>query len=321
MNAIEIKNLKKYYTKAFSKDETKAVDDISLTVKKGEIYGFLGPNGAGKTTAIRSILGLLRNVKGEITILGEKINPNKDTKYRNKIGYIPGELGLEKELTGLENCEYMASLYDREIDFKYVKEIAGRLMLDLNRPVQELSKGNKQKVGIMTALMSDFEIYILDEPTSGLDPIINNEFYKILIEKQLKTGSSILLCSHILSEVEKYCDRVAIIREGKIIEISDISQLKEKGLKRFELEFETAAGLSEFEVFLKSEFKRSEIINTHNTIIEILTHPSDKRELLHEISERQWDGKYVKDFNINNSSLEEIFMKYYNVKDNGGKNE
>ena len=318
MGAIEIKNLKKYYTSLFPKKETKAVDGISLTIKKGEIFGFLGPNGAGKTTTIRSILGLLRGVEGEISILGNKINPNKDTDYRNLIGYIPGELGLEKELTGMEICKYFATLYDRTIDFNYVKELAARLKLNLNRPVQELSKGNKQKVGIVAALMSDFDIFILDDPTSGLDPIINNEFYNILLEKQKETGCTIFLCSHVLSEVEKYCNRVAIIRNGKIIEISNISELKEKGLKRFELEFETTAGLAEFEHFLKSEYGEAEILNSHNTSIELLIHPKNKRILLHDISEREWSGRYIKDFNISNSSLNEIFMKYYDDEENGG---
>ncbi len=316
MNVIEIKNLKKYYTKRFPKTETKAVDEISFTVKKGENFGFLGPNGAGKTTIIRSILGLLRGVEGEIFILGKKINPNRDTTYRNSIGYIPGELGLEKELTGIEICKYIAKLYDKDIDLNYIKELAQRLKLNLERPVGDLSKGNKQKVGIIIALMSDFEIYILDEPTSGLDPLINNEFYKILKEKQKKTGCSILLCSHILSEVERYCDRVAIIRKGKIVEVSDISHLKEKSLKRFELEFENQKGREEFEIYLRNNFNDSEIMLSNNSSLEVLISPENKRLLLQEISEKTWDGSFIKDFNVTNSSLENIFMKYYDEEIN-----
>ena len=320
MSAIIIKNLKKYYTQKFpSKKETKAVDGISFEIKKGEIFGFLGPNGAGKTTTIRSILGLLRNVEGEIIILGEKINPNKDTSFRNNISYIPGEFGLDQELNGFEICEYLSKLYSRKIDLNNVKKLAKRIDLDLTRPIQELSKGNRQKVGIVASLMGDFEILILDEPTSGLDPLIQAEFYKILTEKQEKTQCTVFLCSHILSEVEKYCDRVAIIRKGKIIEISDISDLKERGLKRFDLEFESHTAVTEFKLLLQTDFADSEIIRAEGTSIEILIPPNNKRRLLHEISERKWDGKYIKDFNITNSSLEEIFMKYYIKEPNGGQ--
>jgi ABC-2 type transport system ATP-binding protein len=321
MSAISVKNLKKYYTTKFpKKKETKAVDGISFEVKKGERFGFLGPNGAGKTTTIRSILGLLRNVEGEISILGEKIDPNKDTEFLNKISYIPGDFGLERELNGFEICEYLSKLYKREIDLNRVKEIAKRLDLDLTRPVQELSKGNRQKVGIVASLMGDFEILILDEPTSGLDPLIQSEFYKILNEMQERTNCTVFICSHILSEVEKYCDRVAIIRLGKILEISDISDLKERGLKRFELDFESSGSLAEFTKYLKTDFADSEIIRTNTATIEFLVPPLNIRTLLHEISEKQWDGHYIKNFNITNSSLEEIFMKYYRIESNGETN-
>lgn len=320
MSVITIKNLKKYYKQKFpSKKETKAVDGISFEIKRGEIFGFLGPNGAGKTTTIRSILGLLRNVEGEIIILGQKINPNKDTDFRNNISYIPGEFGLDQELNGFEICVYLSKLYSRKIDLDNIKKLAKRIDLDLTRPIQELSKGNRQKVGIVASLMGDFEILILDEPTSGLDPLIQAEFYKILKEKQEKTQCTVFLCSHILSEVEKYCDRVAIIRKGKIIEISDISELKKRGLKRFELEFERPASLAEFKLFLKTDFADSEIVIAHGTSIELLIPPENKRKLLHEISERKWDGSYIRDFNITNSSLEEIFMKYYIKEPNGGR--
>ncbi|WP_371802474.1 ABC transporter ATP-binding protein [Candidatus Lokiarchaeum ossiferum] len=313
---ITIKNLKKYYTKKFPKRvEIKAVDDISFEVNEGEIFGFLGPNGAGKTTTIRAILGMLRGVEGEITILGEKIDPNHQTTYRSKIGYIPGELGLEGDLTGLQMCEYLSKLYGNAFHLDEIQKIATRLNLDINRPTQELSKGNKQKVGILAALMGDFEILILDEPTSGLDPLIQAEFFKILKEKQRKTNCTVFLCSHILSEVEDNCQRVAIIREGKLVEISDITDLKEKGLKSFHLEFVTNASLKDFISYLQNEIPEASIKSQSTTTIEFLISPEKKRQLLHEVSGQEWAGEFVKDFNINSASLEEIFMKYYKTND------
>ncbi len=311
MEVIQVKNLVKYYKT--KKKVVKAVDDISFSILKGERFGFLGPNGSGKTTTIRSILGLLRGVKGEIAILGEKINPNKDTAYRNHIGYIPGELGLEPEFNAIQICKYLSKLYDISFNLDEIKNIAERLKLDVSRPIQELSKGNRQKVGILTSLMGDFDILILDEPTAGLDPLIQSEFFEIIRERQEKTSCTVFICSHLLSEVEKFCNRVAIIRNGKIVEISNISELKQKGLKSFQLEFTSNAGLMEFVQYLESQFPSASVKSQSVNGIEFLITPEKKRTLLYDISERQWAGEYIKDFNIYNSSLEDIFMKYYEI--------
>ncbi len=309
VEVIRVNNMIKHYKSR--KKVVKAVDGISFSVLKGERFGFLGPNGAGKTTTIRAILGLLRGVQGEISILGEKINPNKDITYRNHIGYIPGELGLDPELNAIQICKYLSKLYDISFDLDEILKIAERLKLDVTRPIQVLSKGNKQKVGILTALMGDFELLILDEPTAGLDPLIQAEFFEILKEMQARSNCTIFICSHILSEIEKNCHRVAIISEGKIVEISDISELKEKGLKSFQLEFTTNEGLLDFLNYLQDECPSATIKLQRSTSVEILIPPEKKRNLLRAISEKEWAGEYIKDFNINNSSLEEIFMKYY----------
>ncbi len=316
--AIRVDNMVKYYKSR--KKVVKAVDGISFSVLRGERFGFLGPNGAGKTTTIRAILGLLRRVEGEITILGEKINPNKDTTYRNHIGYIPGELGLDPELNAIQICKYLSKLYDISFNLDEILKIAERLKLDVIRPIQVLSKGNKQKVGILTALMGDFELLILDEPTAGLDPLIQAEFFEILKEKQARSNCTIFICSHILSEIEKNCHRVAIIREGKIVEISDISELKEKGLKSFQLEFTTNEGLQDFLKYLQNECPSNTIKSQSANSVEILIPPEKKRFLLHAISEKEWAGEYIKDFNVNNSSLEEIFMKYYDEEEENIEN-
>jgi len=271
MNAIEVKNLKKYYNKG----KVKAVDDISFEVPQGSRFGYLGPNGAGKTTTIRCILGFLNKDAGDITILGEKIDPKKDVKTRNRIGYLPGELGLYKNLTANEMIKYFARLYDIEIDWDFVNEITERLKLDMNRKVGVLSKGNKQKVGVLSALMGKFDVLIMDEPTSGLDPLMQSEFYRIVSERQKESKCTVFLCSHVLAEVEKFCDQVAIIREGKIVEISDVNELKAKNLKHIELIFETPSSMEAFKTHLKNDYSKSIIKYDFQTQLEFLLPPDE----------------------------------------------
>ncbi len=315
MNAIEIKNLVKYYDHG----KVKAVDDISFEVPQGSRFGYLGPNGAGKTTTIRCILGFLNADAGDIILLGEKINPKKDVGARNRIGYLPGELGLYKNLTANELIKYFAKLYDIEIDWNFIKEVTERLKLDMNRKVGVLSKGNKQKVGVLSALMGKFDVLIMDEPTSGLDPLMQSEFYRIVSERQKESKCTVFLCSHVLAEVEKFCDRVAIIREGKIVEISDVNDLKAKNLKHIELIFETPSSMEVFKSYLETNFSESIIKYDFQTQLEFLLPPHQARKILCEISERDWAGAPVKDFSIRHSTLENIFMQYYEEgKSKGG---
>ncbi len=316
MNAIEVKNLKKYYNKG----KVKAVDDISFEVPQGSRFGYLGPNGAGKTTTIRCILGFLNADAGHITILGETINPKKDITVRNRIGYLPGELGLYKNLTANEMINYFAKLYDIEIDWNFVNEVTERLKLDMNRKVGILSKGNKQKVGVLSALMGKFDVLIMDEPTSGLDPLMQSEFYRIVSERQKESKCTVFLCSHVLAEVEKFCDQVAIIREGKIVEISDVNELKAKNLKHIELIFENPSSMGAFKNHLKADYSESIIKYEFQTQLEFLLPPEEARKILYEISEKDWAGALVKDFSIRHSTLENIFMQYYEeTKLKGGK--
>jgi ABC-2 type transport system ATP-binding protein len=316
MNAIEVKNLIKYYDHG----KVKAVDDISFEVPQGSRFGYLGPNGAGKTTTIRCILGFLNKDAGDITILGETVNPKKDIQIRNRIGYLPGELGIYKNMTANELINYFAKLYDIEIDWDFVKELTERLKLDMNRKVGVLSKGNKQKVGVLSALMGKFDVLIMDEPTSGLDPLMQLEFYRIVSERQKESKCTVFLCSHILAEVEKFCDRVAIIKKGKIVEISDVNDLKAKNLKHIELIFETSSSADDFKVFLESKYSEAIIKYNFQTQLEFLLPPIQARKILCEISERNWAGAPVKDFSIRHSTLENIFIQYYEEsKANGGK--
>jgi ABC-2 type transport system ATP-binding protein len=181
----------------------------------------------------------------------------------------------------------------------------------LNRDIGDLSKGNKQKVGVISALMGKFEILIMDEPTSGLDPLMQREFYEIVKERQERSNCTVFLSSHILPEVENFCDQVAIIREGKLIEITSIQELKDKSLKEFELDFATQKAIDEFESLLKSEYPEAKIKYSIGTHLLFTVPPKDSRELLTQISNKKWNGHKVRDFTIKHSSLENIFMQYY----------
>lgn len=310
MNVIEVRNLKKYYNKG----KVKAIDDISFNVPEGARFGYLGPNGAGKTTTIRCLLGFLNPDAGNITILGEQVNPKKDVEIRNRIGYLPGELGIYKNITANQLIKYFAKLYDIEIDWNFISEVAERLQIEMNRKAGVLSKGNKQKIGVLTALMGKFDILIMDEPTSGLDPLMQAEFYRIISERQKESNCTIFVSSHVLPEVEKFCDQVAIIKEGKIVEISRVDDLKAKSLKHIELDFENNESMKSFHSYLLAEFPEANIKYSFNTNITLLLPPDRTLELLREISERKWADVPVKDFIIQHSTLENIFMQYY--KDN-----
>lgn len=211
-----------------------AVEDLSLDITKGEVFGFLGPNGAGKTTTIRSILDLIRPTKGSATILGMDTHEHS-VELRRHVGYLPGELALYPSLTGKEVLTYFANLRGG-VDWAWVDELAGRFEADLSRKVGSLSSGNKQKVGLIQAFMSRPEVYILDEPSSGLDPLMQQEFQGLLREVT-KAGATVFLSSHTLSEVERAADRVGFIREGKLIAVERMADLREKALRRVTMQF------------------------------------------------------------------------------------
>ncbi|TXT58203.1 MAG: ABC-2 type transport system ATP-binding protein [Promethearchaeota archaeon] len=261
-------------------------------------------------------MGFLHLNEGEIFIQGEKIKPVSDVDYRNNIGYLPGELGLYKSLNALELFKHFRKLYDMEIDWEYVKNLAERLKLDLERKMGNLSKGNKQKVGVISALMGKFDILIMDEPTSGLDPLMQREFYEIVKERQNRSKCTVFLSSHVLPEVEEFCDYVAIIRQGKIIEISSVQELKDKSLKEFELDFMSKESMEEFKSFLDSNFPEANINYNLGSHLIFTVNPKDSRKLLKEISDKEWGGELIRDFTIKHSSLDKIFMQYYKEDDN-----
>lgn len=295
MKAIELKALTKWYGSA------RGVEDLSFNIEKGEIFGYLGPNGSGKTTTIRCLMGLLRPTSGECHVLGERIVPGRATQHTN-IGYLPGDFRIWPGLTARKSLRILAGLGKGNELSKRQNELAERLDLNLDRRVRSLSKGNRQKVGILYAFQHTPDVLILDEPTIGLDPLIRQVVLD-LIREAAHEGATILLSSHDLSEVAAVCERAAILREGRLSELATISEIVQQGSKRLKVWF------------------------SKDTPIPSL--PVDKLEGVHLIQQKQeslhiaykgsigpvlkWLGQYpVERISTPQTSLEEAFIQYYN---------
>ncbi|MDA1279365.1 MAG: ABC transporter ATP-binding protein [Chloroflexi bacterium] len=234
--AITTAGLTKFY------GEHKGALDVNLDVREGEVFGLLGPNGAGKTTCIRMFLDFIRPTSGSATVLGFDSRADS-VEIRKNTGYLPGEFVTYQSLTALNLLQYFANL--RGGDLKLARTLAERFDLDLTRKIGELSRGNRQKVGLVQAFMSDPALLILDEPTTGLDPLLQQEFHNLVLE-QVKTGKTLFISSHVLSEVEVICDRVGIIREGSLITVEEVAALRERALTRVDIEFGDAVLASDF---------------------------------------------------------------------------
>ena len=296
---IQIQNLTKYYGKS------RGIEKLNLEIYKGEIFGLLGPNGAGKTTTCRVLLDLIRKTSGEAQIFNLDVHQHS-IEIRQRIAYLPGDLGLFQEKTARRNLQYLLGLYENHIPIRRIEELAEIFGLDLDRKVKELSKGNKQKVGIVLALAPKVDLLILDEPTAGLDPLITAEFYKILHEQQEETGSTVLLSSHLLGEVEKVAHRVGIIREGSLVEVATVKQLKSMAMKEIKVEFATKVALQKFSDQLPAKTVESVVLNeTHASFM--IT-----REQLTIILELLSKSEIV-DIEVTSPALEDIFLKYYEV--------
>jgi ABC-2 type transport system ATP-binding protein len=212
-----------------------ALRGVDLEVRKGETFGFLGPNGAGKTTTIRCLLDLIRPQGGTIRVLG--LDPQEDpVAVRAQVGYLPGELNLEPNMRAEDALRYFNRLRGNTADWSHVRQLAQRLELDLEIAIKNLSRGNKQKVGVVQALMSRPELLLLDEPTSGLDPLMQREVYRLLKAAQAD-GATIFFSSHIISEVETIAERVAIIRSGVIVEEAKPERLIRMAMRRVHIRF------------------------------------------------------------------------------------
>ena len=230
MTVIQLSGLTKVYPRGHI-----GITGLDLTVEPGEVFGFLGPNGAGKTTTLRCLMGLIRPTGGEAGIFGR--DPWRDVAVRREIGYLPGELALYQNMSGRALLGWMGRLRG-VTDLRPGLELAQRLRLDLGRHVHDLSRGNKQKLGVVLALMHTPALALLDEPTSGLDPLAQQEFAAIIGEAAA-AGRTVVLSSHVLSEVEQVAGRVAILREGRLVVVDSVTALKRRALRRFQLEFGT----------------------------------------------------------------------------------
>src|SRR5206468_5616076 len=212
-----------------------ALWDVNLDVRRGEVFGFLGPNGSGKTTTIRCLLDLIRPSAGRVRVLG--LDPQAEpVAVRARVGYLPGELRLDDNLTAAGAIQFFNRLRGGRADSDFIRELADRLGLDLNTPIKNFSKGNKQKVGVVQALMHRPELLLLDEPTSGLDPLAQQVVLH-LIEEARAAGATVFFSSHVLSEVQEVAERVAILRRGAVVEVAETAALLNRALRRVRVRF------------------------------------------------------------------------------------
>jgi ABC-2 type transport system ATP-binding protein len=278
-----------------------AVRDLDLEVRRGEIYGFLGPNGAGKSTTIRILLGLIRPSRGSGQIFGLDIRRH-GTTIRRRLGYLPGELALYENLSPRQLFEYSAALYGVD-DLGYAIELSERLKVkSLDEKIGSLSQGNKQKVGLVQALLHRPELAILDEPTNGLDPLIRHELYAIL-EEARERGTTVFFSSHVLAEAERLCDRVAIIRDGELTRVGTVDELKAIAPRRMRITFEDGIPAEAF-----AAVPGVAAVNVDGRrAVELLV-----RSNMDEIVKLA--ARYpVSDFYSEDVSLEEIFLGYYDT--------
>lgn len=229
MGVIEIKGLTKKYGDLF------ALNNLNLNVQDGEVLGYLGPNGSGKTTTIRLMLGLIKPTSGSVTIFEKDAIKQKEIIHKS-IAYVPGEANLWPFLTGIETFKLLEQVYG-SVDKKYRQDLIKRFELDPNKKVRAYSKGNKQKITLIAALASRAKLLILDEPTSGLDPLMEEVFKESILEAK-NNGQTIFLSSHILGEVEALCNRIAVLRKGKLVEVGDLNDLKHLSAVTIEATFE-----------------------------------------------------------------------------------
>ena len=291
---ISTTDLTKFYGKH------RGILDVSLDINEGEVFGLLGPNGAGKTTCIRIFLDFIRPSSGSATVLGMD-SRSDSVEIRRNTGYLPGDFITYEKLTAEELLQYFANL--RGGHLRKAKVLAERFDLDLSRKIGELSRGNRQKVGLVQAFMSDPKLLILDEPTTGLDPLLQQEFHTLVLE-EAEAGKTLFVSSHILPEVEVICDRVGIIREGSIVAVEEVATLRKQTVTKIEIEFGQAISKAEFEgvdgvseVTIKDHHLSCNVTGSVDSLIKLAARYT------------------VVNIQSGHPALEEVFLTYYSQPD------
>ncbi len=288
MPAIDCQSLTKYY------GDVCGIEDVSFAVEDGEVFGFLGPNGAGKTTAIRTLLGFLSPTSGGATLLGHDVtDPTQLRRARERIGYLPGDPGLDTDRTAKAFLDHQAALRGSA----QRDELVARFGLDESRRIGDLSRGNRQKVALVAAFMHEPELLLLDEPTSGLDPLLQEEF-AALVRERVENGTTVLLSSHVLGEVAALCDRVGVIREGRLVAVESVEALRSRGGKQVRVRVAENVSREAFEVRGTMNLRVGETVSftwtgEYDALIDLL------------------DGFTVHDLEIVDAPLEKAFMTFY----------
>jgi ABC-2 type transport system ATP-binding protein len=290
--ALHTEKLTKHY------GDVRALVDLDLDVRPGEVFGFLGPNGAGKTTTIRTVMDEIRPTSGRASILGMDCH-TESVEIRKHIGYLPSDLALYPSLTGKDTLTYFANLRGG-VDWAYVDQLTQRLGADLSKKVGDLSSGNRQKVGVIQAFMNRPKLLIMDEPSNGLDPLVQREF-QTMMREAVAEGAAVFLSSHTLSEVQRVADRVGIIRHGRLIARESVASLRSKGLRRVDLELGSPA---EADLFASVPGVRDVTVTDHRVQ---LSYEGTMDVLLKTVADR-YD---VVDIATAEADLEEVFLAYY----------
>ncbi len=286
---LETNNLTKYYLKG----KVLGIKDVNLNIGEGEVFGFLGPNGAGKSTTIRVLLDFIRPTSGSAKIFNKDIQKNT-VEIKEDIGYLPGEIYLPEDMTGMECINYYKN-FKKKVVKKYLDELIEKLDLDTKKRIKTYSKGNKQKLAIILAMMHKPKLLLLDEPTSGLDPLNQQAFYNCIFETK-KWDTTTFFSTHILPEAEKICDRIGIIKDGNVKAVKTIKEFHEGNIRRIIVKTKEKLPLEKFNTV------KSEKTKTGYT----LTVSGANGEIVKQLA------KYdIKDFKIEEPTLEEIFIHYY----------
>jgi ABC-2 type transport system ATP-binding protein len=296
-NVIQTQGLIKSY------GNVQALFGVDLEVKQGEVFGFLGPNGSGKTTTIRCMLDLIRPQGGTISVLG--MNPQAEPEaIKARVGYLPGELHLDENMTARQVFRYFNRLRGNRSNWDFIMELSDRLKLELKIPIKNFSKGNKQKVGVVQALMHRPELLLLDEPTGGLDPLMQQEVLSMLAEAQ-DDGATVFFSSHIISEVQVVADRAAIIREGKIVEVVETASLLNRSMRRVRIRFQQPTDANAL-----FNLPGVELVDKDDSLSVLLQVEGEMDALVKTLAQYP-----VSDFETERTSLEEIFLAYYEGKE------